>query len=310
MHGPGPFLKAATLVLLVAIWGTTWAAVRISLVGFAPFTGITLRFVVAALLLVGFARLVGIPLAPVNANDRKLRILHAVLSFCVSYGVVFWSEQWVPSGLASVLFATFPLIVAVIAHFALPEERMTAQAALGTVLGFVGIAVIFAEDFERLGGRMVGVASVVMLISPLVAAVASVAVKKWGSGIRPVAFNGMAIIYASVIMGGLAAVTERHRPMELEFWPVAAILYMAVAGTAISFPLYFWLLEHMQARQVALIGYGTPVVAIFLGVVFLDEPLTLRFIVGSALVVIGVATASRKNRKDRPRPGAHQLGKL
>lgn len=297
MRAPGPLLKAATLALLVVIWGTTWAAVRISLVGFAPFTGVTLRFVVAALLLLVFARLMGIPLAPVNSSDRKLRVLHAVLSFCVSYGVVFWAEQWVPSGLASVLFATFPLIVALIAHFALPEERMTVQAAIGTVIGFIGIAVIFAEDFDRLGGRMVGVASLVMLISPLVAAISSVAIKKWGSGIRPVAFNGVAIIYASIIMGGLAAATERHRPMELEFWPVSAVLYMAVAGTAITFPLYFWLLEHMQARQVALIGYGTPVVAVFLGVVFLNEPLTTRFIVGSALVVVGVATASQNRRR-------------
>lgn len=301
MRAPGPLLKAATLALLVAIWGTTWAAVRISLIGFPPFTGVTLRFIVAALLLLLFAKLMGIPLAPVNSNERKLRILHALFTFCVSYGVVFWAEQWVPSGLASVLFATFPLIVALVAHFALPEERMTAQTAIGTVVGFIGIAVIFAEDFNRLGGRMVGVASLVMLVSPLVAAIASVAVKKWGSGIRPVAFNGVAIIYASVVMGGLAAATERHRPIEPEFWPVAAVLYMAIAGTAITFPLYFWLLEHMEARKVALIGYGTPVVAVFLGVVFLNEPLTLRFIVGSALVVIGVATASRNGRKVRRR---------
>ena len=293
MRAPGPLLKAATLTLLVIIWGTTWAAVSISLTGFAPFTGVTFRFVVAAVLLVAFARLMGLPLAPVNSYDRRLRVLHALLSFCVSYGIVFWAEQWVPSGLASVLFATFPLIVAVIAHFALPDERMTWQAAMGTVLGFVGIAIIFAEDFERLGGRMVGVGSAVMLISPLVAAIATVAVKKWGKGIHPVSFNAVAIIYGAAVMGVLAAATERHRPMDFEYWPVAAVLYMGVAGTAITFPLYFWLLEHMEARQVALIGYGTPIVAISLGVVFLNEPLTIRTLIGSALVVVGVAIASR-----------------
>ena len=292
MRAPGPLLKAATLTLLVIIWGTTWAAVRISLVGFPPFTGVTFRFVIAAVLLVVFARLMGIPLAAVDGNDRKLRVLHATLSFCASYGVVFWAEQWVPSGLASVLFATFPLIVAVMAHFALPDERMTVSVAMGTVLGFVGIAVIFAEDFERLGGRMVGVASAVMLISPVVAAIASVAIKKWGSRTRPVAFNAVAIIYGAAIMGVVAAVTERDRSVDFEFWPVAAVLYMGVAGTAITFPLYFWLLKHMQARQVALIGYGTPVVAIFLGVVFLNEPMTAHIVIGSALVVIGVAVAS------------------
>lgn len=301
MRAPGPVLKAATLALLVAIWGTTWAAVRISLVGFAPMTGVTLRFMAAALLLLVFAHVAGIPLRAVNRNDRRLRILHAALSFCVSYGVVFWAEQWISSGLASVLFATFPLIVAVMAHCVLPEERMTLQAALGTVLGFLGIAVIFAEDFDRLGGRMVGVAALVMLISPFVAAISSVAFKKWGSGIRPVAFNAVAILYASVVMGVIAALTERHRPMEIEYWPVAAVLYMAVAGTAISFPLYFWLLEHMRARQVALIGYGTPVVAVFLGVAFLDETMTARTMVGSAMVVLGVIAASHHSPRKRGR---------
>ena len=108
MTTPGPFLKAATLAFLTLIWGTTWAAITISLRGFPPFTGVALRFAIAAALLVVYARLAGIPLAPADRRERRLRILHALLTFCASYGVVFWAEQWVPSGLASVLFATFP----------------------------------------------------------------------------------------------------------------------------------------------------------------------------------------------------------
>ncbi len=297
MGSPGPVVKAATLALLVGIWGTTWAAVRIALRGFPPFTGVALRFVVAAVLLVVAAKAMGTPLAAVNRRDRRLRIVHAVCSFCISYGVVFWCEQWVPSGLAAVLFATFPLIVAVMAHFVLPGERMTLRVMVGTALGFAGIAAIFAEDFDLLGGRSVLVASLVMLVSPFVAAISTVAYKKWGQGIRPVPFTAVAIIYGSVVMGGLAAITERHETIVFERWPVVAILYMAVVGTAITFPLYFWLLEYMPARQLALIGYGTPVVALFLGVLFLDETLTTRTMLGSAMVVTGVAIASHAPRR-------------
>jgi len=297
MSAPTPFLKALTLGLLTFIWGTTWAAITISLRGFPPFTGVALRFAIAAVLLLVYAYLKGIPLAAANSRDRRLRILHALLTFCGSYGVVFWAEQWVPSGLASVLFATFPLLVAVLAHFVLPEERMTAPVLAGTVLGFAGIAVIFAEDFDLLGGRMVAVAAAVMLISPLVAAVVSVAVKRWGAGVHPVPFNAVAMALAAGIMGGVAMAAERHRPIVFDPGPVAALLYMAVAGTAITFPLYFWLLEHMEARQVALIGYGTPIVALFLGVVFMNESVTPRTLVGSALVVVGVAVASHAKRR-------------
>lgn len=290
-------MKFATLAFLVAVWGTTWAAVRISLRGFPPLTGVALRFAVAAVLLVMIARLTGTPLGAVNANDRRLRWVHALLTFCISYGIVFWAQQYIPSGLTSVLFATFPLIVAVMAHFALPRERMTVPIFAGTVLGFSGIAAIFSEDLHRVGGNSIVFASLIMLVSPFVAAISTVAFKKWGEGIRPVSFNAVAIMYATIIMGGLAVVAERHQVIVPERWPVMAILYMAVFGTAITFPLYFWLLEHMQARQLALIGYGTPVVALFLGVAFLDETLTTRTLVGSAMVVLGVAMASHSPRR-------------
>jgi drug/metabolite transporter (DMT)-like permease len=297
MSAPGPLLKVATLGLLTLVWGTTWAAITISLRGIPPFTGVALRFAIASVLLIGFARMMGIPLAATSKRDRRLRILHALLSFCVSYGVVFWAEQWVPSGLASVLFATFPLLVAVMAHFVLPKERLTVSAMIGTGLGFGGIAVIFAEDFELLGGSMVALAAAVMLISPLASAIVSVAVKKWGSGMHPVPFNAVAMVMATGIMGVVAAVVERHRPLVLDPGPVAALLYMAIAGTAITFPLYFWLLEHMEARQVALIGYGTPVVALFLGAFFMSEPMTVRTWFGSAMVVVGVAVTSQTRRR-------------
>jgi drug/metabolite transporter (DMT)-like permease len=113
---------------------------------------------------------------------------------------------------------------------------------------------------------------------------------------------------ATGIMGVVAAIVERHRPVVFDPGPVAAVLYMAIAGTAITFPLYFWLLEHMEARQVALIGYGTPVVALFIGAVFMAEPMTVRAWIGSAMVVVGVAVASQ-TRRNRSR-GSHSSDSL
>jgi drug/metabolite transporter (DMT)-like permease len=298
---PGPILRAATLGFLTLVWGTTWAAITISLRGIPPFTGVAFRFAISAALLIVYARIMDIPLAPVGRHEQRLRVLHALLTFCGSYGVVFWAEQWVPSGLASVLFATFPLLVAALAHFVLPNERMTVPVLGGSVLGLAGIAVIFAEDFDLLGGAMVAVGSVVMLISPVVGAVVSVSVKRWGSGMHPVSFNAVAMAYAAVIMGVVATLVERNRPVVLDPGPLAAMLYMAVVGTAITFPLYFWLLEHMEARRVALIGYGTPVVALFLGVIMMNEPITTRILIGSAMVVIGVAFASHARRSQESR---------
>lgn len=301
MREPGPVLKTATLGFLTLIWGTTWAAITISLRGIPPITGVALRFTIAAAFLMAYAWTKGIPLAAANGRERRLRVLHTVLTFCISYGVIFWGEQWVPSGLASVLFSTFPLLVAVIAHLVLPNERMTAPVLVGITIGLAGIAVIFGEDFNLVGGKAALTAAVVMLISPLAGAVVSVAVKRWGAGMHPVPFNAVAMAAAAVIMGGIALTVERQRAVHLDSAPVAALLYMAIFGTAITFPLYFWLLEHMQARQVALIGYGTPVVALLLGVAVMGEPMTVRTWVGSAMVVVGVAIASHARAKRKSR---------
>ena len=105
-RAPGRLRIVATFALLTLIWGTTWAAIRVSLEGFAPFTGVAIRFAVAAALLLIYMRMTGVGFAR-TANERRVWFSNMVLSFCGSYGVVYWCEQYVPSGLTSILFATF-----------------------------------------------------------------------------------------------------------------------------------------------------------------------------------------------------------
>ena len=291
-RAPGRLRIVATFALLTVIWGTTWAAIRVSLEGFAPFTGVAIRFAVAAALLLIYMRMTGVGFAR-TANERRVWFSNMVLSFCGSYGVVYWCEQYVPSGLTSILFATFPLFVALLAHFALPGERLTPAKVAGILLGFAGVAVIFSEDFARLGGRQVAWASLVMLVSPIVAAMGSVSAKRWGHGLHPFSMTAVPMAGAAVIMGGLAAVVERGRPIVFGPRPVAALLYLAIPGSAITFSLYYWLMAHMPATKLSLIAYTIPVVAVVVGVLFMDEPVTARMLAGGLLVVAGVASASR-----------------
>lgn len=292
MRPPGSLRVAVTFALLTLIWGTTWAAIRVSLEGFPPFTGVAVRFAVAALVLLGFMRATGVRFAG-TTNERRIWIVNATLSFCGSYGVVYWCEQYVPSGLAAILFATFPLFVALLAHFALPGDRLTPVKTTGIVLGFAGVAVIFSEDFARLGGPGVAWASLVMLASPIVAAVASVCVKRWGQGVHPFSMTAVPMAWAAVLMGVLAVALEGRRGMVLAPRPVAAMLYLAIPGSAVTFSLYYWLMAHMPATRLSLIAYTIPVVAVLVGVVFMHEPVTARMIAGGLLVVAGVAVAAR-----------------
>ncbi len=323
-----------TLALLALIWGTTWAAIRIGLGGIAPFTGVALRFAIAAVVLAAVARWLGVPVASAGgrggaagdqgkaagdrgtaagelstaaghrggaASDRRgagtrpwrVWLANGALTFFVAYGVLYWAEQWVPSGLAAVLFATSPLWVSLWAHLALPGERFNAATVAGVVVGFAGVAVIFSQDLAALGGPRVAGAAALLLLSPLASALGVVAVKRWGGGLHPLTITTVPMALAAIAMGCIAAAVEGGRPPRWDAVSVAALLYLALVGSALPFALYFWLLGRLPATTTSLINYVTPLVALLLGSAALGERVTLRTLSGAALVVGGVAVALR-----------------
>jgi drug/metabolite transporter (DMT)-like permease len=298
---PSPVVRVATIALLVLIWGTTWAVIRIGLGSIPPLTGVAVRFGLAGLVLWAVAWGIGLRGERLRVPYR-LWLIHGLCSFGVSYSLVYWAEQWVPSGLAAVLFATFPLFVALLAHWALPGERLRPQAGVGLVLGFGGVALVFSEDLAALGGPQVPFAGAVMLLSPFASAVAQVAVKRWGAASHPVPLNAGAMVLASAVVGALAAWVERDRPVHFDAVGVGSVLYLALLGTAVTFTLYFWLLRHTTATGLSLMAYFIPLVALGVGAVLFDEPVTMRVVGGAALVIGGTAVASGP-RSRQPRPG-------
>jgi drug/metabolite transporter (DMT)-like permease len=295
MSASGRGRLIAAFLLLTLIWGTTWAAIRVGLQGIPPFTGVAVRFAMAGALLLGFARALGVRLGSAR-HERRLWVVNGLLSFCLSYAIVYWSEQYIPSGLAAVLFATYPLFVAALAHLALPGERLSGASGVGMLLGFAGVGVIFSDDLALLGGEPVRRAALVMLVSPLASAASSVAVKRWGSAVHPVSMAAVPMLLAGALMGLVAAVFERGRPLVLDARSVGSLLYLVVFGSAVTFTLYYWLLARVKATEVALMSYLIPIVAVAVGALAFDEPLRPRLVAGSVLVLAGVAFVGRKRR--------------
>ncbi len=279
--------------LLTLIWGTTWAVIRIGLQGVPPFTGVAVRFTIAGALLLALALVAGVRLGRAP-HEKSLWVTNGVLSFCLSYSIVYWSEQYISSGLASVLFATMPLFVAALAHLMLANERLSPRAGAGLLLGFAGVAVIFSDDLALLGGEQVRHAALVMLVSPLVSAIATVAIKRWGTGVHPLSVSAVPMLFTGAVMGAVALVFERGRPVVFDGRSVGAILYLAVLGSAVTFTVYYWLLARVTATQLALISYLIPIVALAIGAVLLAEPLRPRVLAGSALILVGVVIVSRQ----------------
>ncbi len=293
---PSRALTWAVLALLILIWSTTWAVIRVGLRGIPPFTGVALRFALASVVLLSLAPVFGIRLGR-QPNELRIWAINTFLTFAIPYSVLYWSEQWLPSGLAAVIFATVPLVTALAAHFMLPAERLTARRAVGVLVGFGGIAVLYSGDFRALGGGQVAKAAAVMLIAPVCAGLANVALKRWGEGIHPLSIGAVPMAVTAVLMGTVARLVEHGRPVTFNTPTVLSLLYLGLIGSALPFTLYFWLLRRQSATGMAMINYATPVLAVTIGTFFLDEPFTLRIVLGSALVLVGVAVAVRKGNR-------------
>jgi drug/metabolite transporter (DMT)-like permease len=288
--------EIGVFALLTAIWGTTWAAIRISLEGIPPITGVAIRFAIAGLVLVTVGHLRGVRFGR-EKSERWLWVVNAATTFAGSYGIVYWAEQWVPSGLAAVLYATLPLWIVVLGHFILPGERRGWSRLGGILCGFVGVAILFSEDFAKLGGTQVRFASLIFLIAPFVAAFGSLAVKRWGSAISPFSIAGVPMLITGAAMGLLALIVERARPVggpAAAPGPWLATLYLALFGSALTFSLYFWLLARRSAVVASLISYTVPICAVLVGWLAFREPVTWRLLAGGGIVLLGVATTLRR----------------
>ena len=322
--GGGRWIDYLTLALLTLIWSTTWAAIRIGLRGIPPFTGVALRFGIGAGALLALARPLGVRFGRGGAGRAggrlagsagsaagsagreaapvspwRVWLFNGVLTFFLAYGVLYWAEQWVPSGLASVLFATSPLWVALAAHVALPGERLTGATVAGVAIGFGGVALIFSDDLRALGGPHVAGAAALLLISPLASAIGVVGVKRWGAGIHPLSTAAVPMALTAGAMGCVALAVEHGRAVTFDLASVGALLYLALCGSALAFTLYFWLLGRLPATTLSLINYLTPVLALWIGSAALHETVTPRTLGGSALVVGGVAVALRARQPRR-----------
>lgn len=289
-------------LVLTFVWGTTWAAIRFGLDGIPPLSGVAIRFLIAGAALLAVALLRGVRLGA-TTRERRLWVANALATFVIPYGVIYWAEIVVPTGLASILFSTFPLWIVLLGRWVVPGERVDRRRLLGVLAGFAGIAVIFSEDVAQLGGPGVRLRGAALLLAAVVSASGSLMVKRWGGGISPLSLAAVPMLLCGVVTGLLAAAVERDAVWGLAPAPVLATLYLALVGSALTFTLYFWLLARTTAVSVSMISYTAPVVAVLIGTLVLDEPFTLRLALGGALVLAGVAWALTARRESRSPAG-------
>ena len=279
-------------LILCVIWGSTWLFIKLGLENLPPITFAGIRFVIACAIIYLLIRARGIAL-PDNRRDWGLLALTGVVSFCLNYGLVFWGEQYITSGLAALLQATLPAFGLVIAHFHLPGERMTWSKIFGVVLGFAGVAVVFSNQLAIAGGKALA-GSVALVLSAFFAAYSNVLVKAYGRKLEPAILSGGQMFFGLIPLL-LIGIPLEGNPFHYH-WTLLALLslvYLAVVGSVIAFMLYYWLVHNMDVTKTMLISLVTPVVAVVLGMVVLGEDLSWRTVAGGIMIMVGVRFVTR-----------------
>ena len=294
--------QVALYVLLCVIWGSTWLVIKVGYGGLGPFNVASLRFFLAGAVL---ALMVPLLRArwPRGRVEWALVFWIGLVLFAGDYGLIYWAEQWLESGLTAILFATLPLITIVFAHLYLPGDRITGRKLAGTLLAFVGVFALFG-DHGRLDATRTGPMAAI-IGSAVCAAAAGVASKRHGTALHPAALNAPAMIAGAGALLAASLVNGDGYTLPRGAGPWSAIAYLALAGSVVSFLGYFSLLKTWSVTSLSFISVFTPAIALFLGFIFLDERPTLWTALGAALILSGVTLALTHGRTERAQRRFH-----
>jgi drug/metabolite transporter (DMT)-like permease len=286
-------MHLALYVMLCLIWGSTWLVIKVGYGGLGPFNVAALRFLIASIVLAPIVPLFRASW-PSTRTEWTLVVWVGLVLFAADYGLIYWGEQFLDSGLTSILFALLPLVTIGFAHLYVPGDRITGRKLAGSVVAFGGIVALFG-DRVRLDPAGLG-PMLAIVTSTVCAAAAGVATKRHGGNLHPASLNAPAMLIGAAALGAasLAAGDGLALPLDAPTW--SAIVYLAIAGSVITFLGYFTLLKSWSVTSLSFISVFTPAIALFLGFVFLDERPTISSGAGAAMILGGVALAlSDKN---------------
>ena len=275
-------------ILTCGIWSTVWLCIKIGVGDVPPVTFAAWRIAVALVVLLPLILSRRIVL-PREWREIRLLTITGVLLLGVNYALLNWGIQFVSSGLSAVLQAMTPAFSLAIGHFLLPDEKVTWTKTLALALGLSGIAVIFWNQLA-FGGPQALLGSLAVVGGAVCVALAYVLLKKYGTRLYPSTITTTQMLAAIVPLVGFAIFAEGN-PLTVTWTPraAAALLYLALVGSIAATWLNYWLLRRIGATLVLVTGLIEPVIAAFLGAMFLGESMNGRTLLGAAGVLVSVA---------------------
>jgi drug/metabolite transporter (DMT)-like permease len=280
-------------LVVCLIWGTTWAAVQIGVQSVPPLLSAALRFCIACVILGAWILIKRLPF-PRSKHVWKLILMICTTSFTIPFAFIYWGQTQVSSGLASILFATFPFWVVLLSRIFLPEEHIDVSHWIALVLGFIGVILIFHTGFSQSNTNLL-LGMTAVLCSAFIQSSALIILRKYRESIDSIVLNFWAMLLGAVVLLIASAVVE-HRSIEMfDSRSIISLLYLGTFGTVTTFVIYFWLAQHVKAVLLSLISFITPVVALIIGALWMGEVFGLEECLGASIVLGSIIIANARD---------------
>lgn len=269
---------------IYVLWGATFLAIRVAVLQVPPFLTAGLRFFLAGSLLYGLLRMRG-EASPTPAEWRSIGLM-ALFMFVATYGALFWAEQYVPSGITSVIEATLPMTTLTLEVFVFRQQPFRWKMLASVAVGFGGVAMLLIRNGER---DFEVLPCLVILASGVAWSLGAVLIRSMPlPRSRPLTAGG-AMMLGGIVLLALSPLSGEVNPLPyIPLRAALALLYLIVGGSLIAFTAYVWLLARMPATRVASHAYVNPLVALALGYFVAGEQLTVRTLLASILIVLSV----------------------
>jgi drug/metabolite transporter (DMT)-like permease len=284
--------------IIYFVWGSTYLAIRVGVREVPPFLLAAMRFLIAGLVLYGWMIARG-ERSPTGRQWASASLL-AILIFVLDYGLVFWAEQSVPSGIAAVMMATIPAFMALSEIIFLRTQRLTVRLTLALSIGIGGVAVLMSRSLNLGGAPIDLVGAAALTVASMSWSVASVISRKLPLPPSKVMSSGAQMLAGGVFLALTAAALGEFRgfhPGTISRGAWLSLLYLIVAGSIIGYTAYVWLIHHESPTKVGTYAYVNPVVAVVVGYFLGGESLGLRTILGTLFVLLSVVLITMKRTK-------------
>jgi drug/metabolite transporter (DMT)-like permease len=289
--------------IIYFVWGSTFLAIRVGVREVPPLILASMRFFVAGAVLFVWLKLKGTP-SPSRREWLAASVL-AVCIFVVDYGLLFWAEQRVPSGIAAVMLATIPVFMALSEIFFLGTQRLTLRLAIALLVGIGGVAVLVSHSVSFGEAPIDRRGAIALVIAAMSWSIASALTRKLPLPASKAMSSGAQMLAGGILLAVTAALFGEFHGFHIQAvsrgaW--FALAYLIVAGSIVGFTAYVWLIHHESPTKVGTYAYVNPVVAVILGYFLGGEVVGPRTLLGTLLVLVSVVVITTTRAKKPAAP--------